>query len=77
MPKGVRIIKGLNLKNENMVSLIFTLKKSLIKSFGFEKKVYGSVQYISVMCMSKNSLPWRRTATIWESPSSKILLSIP
>ena len=49
MPKGVRIIKGLNLKNENMVSLIFTLKKSVIKSFGFEKKVYGSVQYISVM----------------------------
>ena len=31
-----------------MVSLIFTLKKSSIKPFSFEKKVYGSVQYVSV-----------------------------
>ena len=31
-----------------MVPVIFTLKKSFVKHFGFEKKVYGSVQYIVV-----------------------------
>ena len=31
-----------------MVSFIYTLKKSFVKPFVFEKKVYSCVQYIGV-----------------------------
>ena len=31
-----------------MVQLIFTLKWSFIKLFGFKKKIYGNIQYIGV-----------------------------
>ena len=37
-----------------MVRLIFTLKKSFFKPFGFKKKVYGSVQYFGFIFHEKN-----------------------
>ena len=40
---------------EAMFSLVFTLTNSFMKPIGIEKKVHGSVQYISVET-SKNSL---------------------
>ena len=58
-----------------MFSLVFTLTNSFMKPIGIEKKVHGSVQYISDET-SKNFLPSKRASTICESLSSKILLSM-
>ena len=50
-----------------MVSLIFALKKSFIKPFGFEKKDYGSVQYISVTWSIHNKIK------LWQYENQKVL----
>ena len=47
--------------SEAMVSLIFTFKNYFIKPFGFEKSVYGNVQYLVLPEISKNFLSWTKT----------------